>query len=84
MSANIGVIILISVRLCAYDWRLHLFVVMPHQIVWHKSFLAKVNLDLILIQKPIVLTNCAGALCNTMAINKSLVQEFCDNLNPFC
>jgi hypothetical protein len=42
------VIILISVLLCAYDWQLHLSVVMPHLVVWHKSFLIKVNLDVIL------------------------------------
>jgi hypothetical protein len=59
-------------------------VVTPHQIVQHKSFLTKVNLDLILIQKPIVPTNCVGALYNMTATNKNLVQEFLDNSNPFC
>jgi hypothetical protein len=78
------VIILISVRLCAYNWRLHLSMVTPHQVVRHKSFLTKVNLDLILSQKPIVPTNCAGALCNTTTISKSFIQEFINNSNTFC
>jgi hypothetical protein len=65
------IIILIFIRLCAYDWWLHLSVVTQHHVVWHKPFLTKVNLNLILSQKPIVLTNCAGALCNTTVTSKS-------------
>jgi hypothetical protein len=44
----------------------------------------KANLNLILSQKPVVPTNCAGALCNTMDTSKNLIQEFLDNYKPLC
>jgi hypothetical protein len=78
-----SVIILISIRLSAYSWWLHLSIVTPNQLVWHKYFLAKVNLDLILSQKPIVPTNFAWALRYMMTTSKRLIQEIVDNLNPF-
>jgi hypothetical protein len=76
------ILILISIRLSTYGWRLYHTVVAPHQLVRHKSFLRKVNLDLVLSQKPIVLTNFAWALRYTMTTSKSFIQEMLDVLNP--
>jgi hypothetical protein len=64
--------------------RLHLTMLVPYQVVQHKSFLVKVNLDLVLSQKLVVPTNFARALHYMMITSKSLIQEILDNLNPFC
>jgi hypothetical protein len=64
--------------------RLHLTMLAPYQVVQHKSFLVKVNLDLVLSQKLVVPTNFARELHYMTITSKSLIQEILDNLNPFC
>jgi hypothetical protein len=76
------ILILISIRISTYGWQLYHTMVAPHQLVRHKSFLGKVNLDLVLSQKPRVLTNFAWALRYTMTTSKSFIQEMLDDLNP--
>jgi uncharacterized integral membrane protein len=57
--------------------------VTSHQIVRHKSYLAKVKLDIILGQKLVALTLFAWACHNTTTTSKSYIQEILGDPNSF-
>jgi hypothetical protein len=60
---------------------LHLSMLVPHQVVGHKSMLSKVTTHLILRQHPSVLTPIARALQSRWSLAKASIRKFFATLN---